>query len=612
MRRGFTLLELSIVLTLIAVILGGGLATFTASLQAKEFNITVARMDAIDKALLNFSVAYGRIPCPSDNTKTVSSTTYGIEAVSPSAYPGTCYGGTPAANYAPSSGNTQLPVEGGIPTRALKLTDDYMYDGWGRKFSYAVDPTYTISGSLPPPAACAPPSTTTGFSVTDASGVAGARTTGGIYALISHGANGHGAYTSAGVMLNAGSTNANELTNCHCTSAGVTNSYAAPGYVAMAPTIDSSSTTDNFDDIVTFKEAWQMQAPNAQTVPSACNFIYVLDSQNARIEEFNSSTGTYMSQFAISGGGNNNQSLAMDVSGNFYTQSWNSNALFKYSHTGNLLITFGAGFNGVAGTQYQPYTGNGQLDGPWGIAVDGGGNVWTSEIYNNRVQEYNSAGAWLRSIGGPSPYTCETTPAGSPPACASGNGNGQFNDPQGGVVIDAAGSVWVADRSNNRVQKFNGSGVYQTFIGTYGTGNGQMINPTALALDGSGNLWVSDSANNRIEEFSSSGTFLASLGGTSSACSACMCTAPSTCPNRYGHSDSGNGQLNGPGGIAFDSKGNIWVSDTFNNRVQEFSSSGTYLMSIGAGYNGVSGSVAASGAGNGQFYQPEGIIAVSR
>jgi prepilin-type N-terminal cleavage/methylation domain-containing protein len=79
-RRGFTLLELSIVLSLIAVIIGMGLVILTSSLQASQYNATVARMDAIDQTLLNFSIANSRIPCPSDLTQTVSSATYGVEA----------------------------------------------------------------------------------------------------------------------------------------------------------------------------------------------------------------------------------------------------------------------------------------------------------------------------------------------------------------------------------------------------------------------------------------------------------------------------------------------------------------------------------------------------
>jgi prepilin-type N-terminal cleavage/methylation domain-containing protein len=257
-QRGFTLLELSIVLVLIGVILAGALVTFTGSLQASQYNATVTKMDDIEKALLNYAIANNRIPCPTDLTLTTASVNYGMEAGASAGgtATGECVTGmTPAANSKSVSG----AEEGGVPTRALQLTDDYMYDGWGRKFRYAVDPTMTKASALPYPAGGLCSASTTAITVNDASGAA--RTTAGIYALISHGANGHGAYTSNGVVLNAGSVNANEQTNCHCTSGAAAGTYT-PTYIETVPTQDPANALDNFDDIVTFKEGWQMQALN--------------------------------------------------------------------------------------------------------------------------------------------------------------------------------------------------------------------------------------------------------------------------------------------------------------------------------------------------------------
>jgi prepilin-type N-terminal cleavage/methylation domain-containing protein len=278
-QRGFTLLELSIVLSLIAVILSGALAVFVTSVQASQFNATVAKMDTIEKALLNYGIAKGRIPCPSDLTLTPATGTtgtyynttagadYGMEAGSDAKSAigvgtGICTGTnmTPQANFAAASG----AAEGGVPTRALQLPDDYMYDGWGRRFRYTVDPVYTKTSALPASVSSQCSATSvSAITVLDAGG--GNRTTGGMYALISHGANGHGAYTSNGVVVNTGSTSANELTNCHCTSAGVYNSPYTPTYIEKAPGYDAGQTgvaTYYFDDIVTFKEPWQLQAQN--------------------------------------------------------------------------------------------------------------------------------------------------------------------------------------------------------------------------------------------------------------------------------------------------------------------------------------------------------------
>src|ERR1035441_7327500 len=73
--RGFTLLELSIVLALIGVVTGGSLVMLLAGLQNKQFNTTVARMDTIEKALMDYRRAYNRLPCPSDLTLTPTTAT---------------------------------------------------------------------------------------------------------------------------------------------------------------------------------------------------------------------------------------------------------------------------------------------------------------------------------------------------------------------------------------------------------------------------------------------------------------------------------------------------------------------------------------------------------
>ncbi len=264
--RGFTLLELSIVLVIIAVIVSSGLAIFTSSLQASQFNTTVARMDAIESALANYAYANGRIPCPSDLLQPLSSATYGVEAgaaagSSPGSATGVCTGGSmvPQATFVSSSG----VAEGGIPTRALGLLDDFMYDGWGRRLRYAVDPTMTVAGSFP--VSILGTCSTSTITVNDASGTA--RTTAAVYAIISHGGNGHGGYTSNSVVYNTGSSCADKLTNCHCNSSAASTTYA-PTYVEKAPQYDSGQAGNAlyyFDDIVSFKEAWQLVTPTIPT-----------------------------------------------------------------------------------------------------------------------------------------------------------------------------------------------------------------------------------------------------------------------------------------------------------------------------------------------------------
>lgn len=200
-------------------------------------------------------------------------------------------------------------------------------------------------------------------------------------------------------------------------------------------------------------------------------------------------------------------------------------------------------------------TGSGQFKWAQGVTVDSSGNVWVADTFNNRVQEFNSSGTFVREFG------------------TTGTGNGQFKEPFG-IAINSEGNLWVTDAGNNRVQEFSSTGTYIKQFGTTGSGAGQLSWPNGITITPEGNIWVADTQNNRVEEFSSTGSYIRVAGG-------------------FG---SGNGQLSGPKDVASDAYGNIWVTDTKNNRVQEFSSTGSYERKFGS-----------EGSGHGQFKESRGI-----
>jgi prepilin-type N-terminal cleavage/methylation domain-containing protein len=136
---GFTLLEMSVVLIIITVIVAGGMAMFTGSLQKRQLAETQVKLKAIQQALYSFRLANSRIPCPADVTLAVTDTNFGVEG----ATLGTCTGGSPAANF--STGNN---VEGMVPTVTLGLPDEYAFDGWGRRLMYAADARFTATNAF--------------------------------------------------------------------------------------------------------------------------------------------------------------------------------------------------------------------------------------------------------------------------------------------------------------------------------------------------------------------------------------------------------------------------------------------------------------------------------
>ncbi len=158
-----------------------------------------------------------------------------------------------------------------------------------------------------------------------------------------------------------------------------------------------------------------------------------------------------------------------------------------------------------------------------------------------------------------------------------GSGDGQFNEPSD-IAIAADGSVYVADFRNNRIQHFTATGVYVGQWGSEGSGSGQLSNPKGLAIAGDGSVYVADSGNDRIQHFSGDGVFL----------------------GQWGSKGSGDGRFEFPTDIATAADGSFYVVDIYNHRVQHFNADGVYLNQWGS-----------KGKGVGLFYYPQGIAMAS-
>jgi prepilin-type N-terminal cleavage/methylation domain-containing protein len=583
-QRGFTLLELSIVLVIVALVTGMAVSGTIGILSSARQFATNRRMAGIEQALVKFRTGFDRLPCPADLTIAQGSANYGVEG----ATPGTCIGGTPSANFSAAGATYTFATaaEGAVPTVTLGLPNDFMYDGWGNRFRYAVDISMTALGAFPAMSlTCAYGAVT----VKDVNGTA--RSAAALYALISHGANGHGAYTQKGVTLNAGSVNANEQTNCHCNSSGAATTYA-PVYVQADFSVDSGNALDNFDDLVTYKERWQMRTD--WDTATRCPTAYVADGQNCRVQFFTTGGG-YLGQFGTCGSGagqfNSPSGIAIDKSGNVWVTDYDNDTVQEFSSSGAYIGGFGS---------YGIYAGNGTFLEAFGVAFDSSGNLWVTDKDNNRIQKFNPTGTWLMTIGGDKgdgTHTCTQCSSTTACTCYQGSGNGQFAFPQGPVVIDTSGNIWVNDAGNARVQEFNSSG---SWLQTINTGAGFQ---DGFGFDSSGNFWE-QIGGYAVEKFNSSGTDTGVYLDKSD---------PSCCEG------SANGLNYGNLATTVDANGNIWITDPYNNRVQEFNSSGTWLRSIGGPppYScetspSSSEPACASGNANGQFNAPGAVAVTSR
>ena len=124
-------------------------------------------------------------------------------------------------------------------------------------------------------------------------------------------------------------------------------------------------------------------------------------------------------------------------------------------------------------------SGDGQLNIPYGVALDAAGNIYVADSGNQRVQVFNSQGNFLFKFASPA------------------------FDPPIGVALDASGNIFVTDYycSQGCVQVFDSQGTFLTAFGSYGRGDGQCDGPWGVAVGATGNIYVADDGNSRIEVF---------------------------------------------------------------------------------------------------------------
>ena len=229
----------------------------------------------------------------------------------------------------------------------------------------------------------------------------------------------------------------------------------------------------------------------------------------------------------------------MGSAGNVFVAESANHRIQKFDSAGNYLLKWGK--NGGDGTSG---SGDGEFNNPTHLA-GGSMGLYVADTLNNRVQRFNAGGVFQDKWG------------------SSGTGDGQFNQP-GGIAVDSSNYIYVVDKFNQRIQRFQESGSGVTFVskwGSLGSGDSQFISPSGIAVDNASHIFVADSGNNRIQEFSTAGNLLRKWGKNGGD----------------GTSGSGQGEFNYPSDIAVDSSGNVFVIDSSNHRIQEFDNNGNYL-----------------------------------
>lgn len=226
-----------------------------------------------------------------------------------------------------------------------------------------------------------------------------------------------------------------------------------------------------------------------------------------------------------------------------------------------------------------------KFDHPIGIVGDGKGNYYVTDAGNHKIRKIDNKGNVTDFAGnGKAGYV-------------NGPGNqSEFDDPEG-ITIDKAGNLYVTDTKVLVVRKILPDGTTGIFAGTpysstYDNQNGTTFSfdgPYGITVDAAGNFYVADAVANRIREITPTGYETIFAGG-----------------NAYGAQD-GNGTnalFYGPTGITIDAAGNLYVADSFNNKIRKITPNGDVTTIAGTGVAG-----SANGPANAaNFNAPNNLI----
>ena len=250
--------------------------------------------------------------------------------------------------------------------------------------------------------------------------------------------------------------------------------------------------------------------------------------------------------------------LAVDGNGNVYVADTLNHRIRKINASGTVSTLAGSGNSTYADGQGVSAC----FYGPFGLAIDGIGNLYVGDQYNYRIRKIMESGT-------------VSTLAGRDYDNADGQGaSASFIDPLG-VAVDASGNVYVA--AANRIRKITASGTVTTLAGSdfgYAEGQGasaRFYGPIGIALDGSGNVYVADSGNHRIRKITASGT-VTTLAGSGI--------------KGYADGQGSSASFNNPTGVAVDGNGNVYVADSENHRIRKITPNGTVTTLAGSGTAG--------------------------
>src|SRR5579884_804092 len=239
-KYGFTLIQLSIILTVASLIFVATLPGVQTSLKASAASVT--KMNNILNTMRGYMAANGVLPCPADPTQAIGASNFGVAAANRGTT-NNCIGGTPSAAYADSTNHIAI---GMVPVKTLGLSYADAVDGYGRDITYAVDTSATGNANGGP---CWPANSLAGAITVNDNGT----NYNTVAVLVSHGQDGYGAW----LPLSGASGTASRFDNGSNDTGQADNAQVAHGGGLTANTTIANfwrkTATATFDDSVVYK-----------------------------------------------------------------------------------------------------------------------------------------------------------------------------------------------------------------------------------------------------------------------------------------------------------------------------------------------------------------------
>lgn len=337
---------------------------------------------------------------------------------------------------------------------------------------------------------------------------------------------------------------------------------SASGPYGIGYTIDANTSTNSRSGSITVAGLTYSIVQNAQAPggPPADNVL----GQATFTSRLNPNPPTASSMFQPT-------DVAVDpTTGKVFVADTSNNRVLRFSSAA--AMTNGAAAEAVLGqptfTTKAVSTTQSGMNGVNGLTVDNAGILWVGDYLNNRVLRFNSAaskatGANADGVLGQPNFT----------SSAENTTQSGMIAPSG-VFVDGTGALWVADKTNHRILRFNSAATkpnganadavlgQSNFTGNaYGLSQAKFHYPSDVAVDAAGTLWVADQNNCRILRFDAAASKPNGANADGVLGQADFNTANRICTRA---------SMTDPSGVLMGSHGSIWAVDSSNLRVLRY------------------------------------------